>query len=131
MGLLNQFELIGLIEYTGYSSKQGGHINLKTLITALLAVSTISITAYAQGGGEYTVKAVKGEYVIVAEKPYKMLTVCEGIKPEDKVSFSESPITCSQATLVNLLTLSECEVECITNTGTPYEPPPLPETMTK
>ena len=126
---MKPFELGALIEYTGYSSKQGGHIILRLLISALFIVSAFSTTALAQVGGEYTVKAVKGQYVIIGEKPYKMLTQCEGIKPEDKVSFSESPITCLQATLVNLLNLSECEVECITNTGTPYEPPPEPEVM--
>lgn len=104
---------------------------MRLLISALMILSAFSVTALAQVGGEYTVKAVKGQYVIIGEKPYKMLTTCEGIKPEDKVSFSESPITCLQATLVNLLNLSECEVECITNTGTPYEPPPEPESMTE
>ena len=104
---------------------------MRLLISALFIISAFSIPALAQAGGEYTVKEIKGEYVIIGEKPYKMLTKCEGIKPEDKVSFSESPITCSQATIVNLLSLSECEVECITNTGTPYEPPPLPEEMTE
>ncbi len=104
---------------------------MRLLISALFIISAFSITALAQGGAEYTVKSVKGEYVIIGEKPYKMLTTCEGIKPEDKVSFSESPITCSQTTLINILTLSECKVECITNTGTPYEPPPLPESMTE
>ena len=105
---------------------QGGVI-LKTLIAALILISALSINAFAQGGGEYTVKAVKGNYVIIGEKPYKMLTKCEGIQPEDKVSFSESPITCLKATLVNLLTLSECEVECISNESKPYEPEPETE----
>jgi hypothetical protein len=97
---------------------------LKILIAGLLIISTLSINSFAQGSSEYTVRAVKGDYVIIGEKPYKMLTKCEGIKAEDKVSFSESPITCLKATIVNLLTLSECEVECIDNTGTPYEPGP-------
>ena len=94
---------------------------MKTLITVLLIVASFSVAAFAQSGGEFTVMAIKGQYVIIGEKPYKMLSKCEGIKPDDKVSFSESPVTCLKATLVNLLTLSECEVECITNTGTPYE----------
>jgi len=97
---------------------------LKILITALLITSALSINSIAQGNSEYIVRAVKGDYVIIGEKPYKMLTKCEGIEAEDKVSFSESPITCLKATIVNLLTLSECEVECIDNTGTPYEPEP-------
>ena len=97
---------------------------MKTLITALIALSALSATTFAQGGGEYTVREIKGDYVIIGEKPYKMLTKCEGIKPQDKVSFSESPITCLKATLVNLLTLSECEVECVSNESTPYEPEP-------
>jgi len=97
---------------------------LKILITALIIISALSVSTFAQGGGEYTVKEIKGEYVIIGEKPYKMLTKCEGIKPQDKVSFSESPITCLKATLVNLLTLSECEVECVSNESTPYEPEP-------
>lgn len=100
---------------------------MKTLITALILISALSINASAQSGGEYTVKAVKGDTVIIGEKPYKMLTKCDGIKPEDKVSFSESPLTCLKATLVNLLTLTECEVECIANEGTPYEPEPETE----
>ena len=97
---------------------------MKTLILSLVILASFSFSTYAQSGGEYTVRAVKGNYVIIGEKPYRMLTKCEGIKPEDKVSFSESPITCLKATIVNLLNLSECEVECITNTGTPYEPEP-------
>jgi hypothetical protein len=100
---------------------------LKILITALLITSTLSINSIAQGNSEYTVRAVKGNYVIIGEKPYKMLTKCEGIKADDKVSFSESPITCLKAKIINLLTLSECEVECIDNTGTPYEPEPKNE----
>ncbi|MEM7007691.1 MAG: hypothetical protein AAF462_00985 [Thermodesulfobacteriota bacterium] len=97
---------------------------MKLFLAALLILSATSLSAYSQGSGEYTVKAVKGEYVIIGEKPYKMLSECEGIKAEDKVSFSESPITCLKTTLINLLSLSECEVECISNTGTPYEPEP-------
>lgn len=104
---------------------------MKTFIAALIIVSAFLATSFAQGGGEYTVKEIKGDYVIIGEKPYKMLTKCEGIKPEDTVSFSESPITCLKATIVNLVTLSECEVECVTNEGTPYEPPPEPEVMTE
>lgn len=97
---------------------------MKIIITALLLISALSINSFAQGNSEYVVRAVKGDYVIIGEKPYKMLTKCEGIKADDKVSFSESPITCLKATIVNLLSLSECEVECIDNTGTPYEPEP-------
>lgn len=97
---------------------------MKILITAILVLSAISVATFAQRGGEYTVKEVKGEYVIIGEKPYKMLTKCEGIKADDQVSFSESPITCLKATIVNLLTLSECEVECVSNESTPYEPEP-------
>lgn len=100
---------------------------MKILVIALFILSALSMSTFAQSGGEYTVKAIKGNYVIIGEKPYKMLTKCEGIKPEDKVSFSESPITCLKATLVNLLTLSECEVECVSNEGTPYEPEPETE----
>ena len=97
---------------------------MKILIIALIVISSLSVNTFAQGGGEYTVKAIKGDLIIIGEKPYKMLTKCEGIKPQDKVSFSESPITCLKATLVNLLTLSECEVECLSNESTPYEPEP-------
>ena len=95
---------------------------MKTLIAALLIISGFSVNTFAQNQAEYTVREIKGDYIIIGEKPYKMLTKCEGIKPEDKVSFSESPITCLKATIVNLLTLSECEVECLSNEGTPYEP---------
>ncbi len=99
---------------------------MKTLFTALLIISAFALHTYAQNQSEYTVREIKGEYVIIGEKPYKMLTKCEGVQPGDKVSFSESPITCLKATLVNLLTLSECEVECLSNEGTPYEPEPEP-----
>jgi len=108
-----------------HQTKEG--VILKTLITALIVISALTANTFAQSGGEYTVSAIKGNYVIIGEKPYKMLTKCEGIKPEDKVSFSESPITCLKTTLVNLLTLSECEVECLSNEGTPYEPEPETE----
>ena len=100
---------------------------MKTLFTALILLSAFALNTYAQGQAEYTVKEIKGDYIIIGEKPYKMLTKCEGIKPQDKVSFSESPITCLKATLVNLLTLSECEVECLSNEGTPYQPEPETE----
>ena len=100
---------------------------MKTLLTALILISALSLNTFAQGQAEYTVREIKGDYIIIGEKPYKMLTKCEGIKPADKVSFSESPITCLKATLINLLTLSECEVECLSNEGTPYEPEPEPE----
>jgi hypothetical protein len=105
-----------------YQTKEG--FILKIFITALIVFSALSVNTFAQSGGEYTVTAIKDNYVIIGEKPYKMLTKCEGIQPEDKVSFSESPITCLKATLVNLLTLSECEVECASNESTPYEPEP-------
>ena len=95
---------------------------MKTLIAALLIISGFSVNTFAQNQAEYTVREIKGDYIIIGEKPYKMLTKCEGIKPEDKVSFSENPITCLKATIVNLLTLSECEVECLSNEGTSYEP---------
>ncbi len=100
---------------------------MKTLLAALLIISALTLNTYTQNQSEYTVREIKGEYIIIGEKPYRMLTKCEGIKPEDKVSFSESPITCLKATIVNLLTLSECEVECISNEGTPYEPEPPTE----
>ena len=99
---------------------------MKTLSITLFLTAILSVNAFAQMSGEYTVEAIKGEYVIIGQKPYKMLTKCEGIKPQDKVSFSESPITCLKATLVNLLNLSECEVECLSNEGTPYTPVPAP-----
>jgi hypothetical protein len=100
---------------------------LKTLFAALLIISAFALNTYAQNQAEYTVKEIKGDYIIIGEKPYKMLTKCEGIKPGDNISFSESPITCLKATIINLLTLSECEVECLSNEGTPYEPEPPTE----
>jgi len=100
---------------------------LKTLLTALILISALSLNTYAQSQAEYTVKEIKGDYIIIGEKPYKMLTKCEGIKPADKVSFSESPITCLKVTIVNLLSLSECEVECLANEGKPYQPEPETE----
>jgi len=95
---------------------------MKTLIAALLIISGFSVDTFAQNQTEYTVREIKGDYIIIGENPYKMLTKCEGIKPADKVSFSESPITCLKATIVNLLTLSECEVDCLSNEETPFEP---------
>lgn len=100
---------------------------LLVLFTATLMVSALSLNSNAQNQAEYTVREIKGEYIVIGEKPYRMLTKCEGIKPDDKVSFSESPITCLKTTIVNLLTLSECEVECLSNEGTPYEPEPASE----
>ena len=79
---------------------------MKILISALLIFSSFSITAFAQGGGEYTVNAVKGEYVIIGDKPYKILSKCDGLKPQDKVSFSESPITGSCSSEVDMGDLS-------------------------
>ena len=53
---------------------------MKILIAGLLIILALSINSFAQGSSEYTVRAVKGDYVIIGEKPYKMLTKCEGIK---------------------------------------------------
>lgn len=93
------------------------------IFTVLLLIFSFSLSAHAQNQAEYTIAAVKGEYLIIGQKPYKKLGTCEDFKVADKVAFSEDPITCEKVTAINLLSLSKCELECLEN----LEPPPYPD----
>ena len=53
---------------------------MKTLLTALILISALSLNTYAQSQAEYTVREIKGDYIIIGEKPYKMLNKYEDIK---------------------------------------------------
>ena len=94
---------------------------MKIIISALLLLSALSLSSLAQDQSEYTVKAIKGPYIIIGEKPYKKLGECDDLKVADKVAFTSDPITCLQTEVIDLLTLSKCPVECLTNEGLPPE----------
>lgn len=94
---------------------------MKLFITALLLVSSFSTVSFAQTQSEYTVAAIKGPYLIIGQKPYKMLQECPGIQEADKVTFTSDPITCQETEVVDLVSLSKCPVICITNEQLPPE----------
>ena len=94
---------------------------MKILAASLILMTSLFSISYAQNQSEYEIKAVKGPYLIIGEKPYKMVGECEGFDVAETVSFSESPITCETATIINLLTLSKCEVQCLANEDLPPE----------
>ena len=94
---------------------------MRILITALFIAAALGTTSYAQTQSEYTVRAIKGPYLIIGQKPYKKLAECKDIQEADKVTFTSEPITCLQIEVVDLLTLTKCPVECLTNEQLPPE----------
>lgn len=94
---------------------------MKILLAALFLISALSISSFAQTQSEYSVEAIKGPYIIIGEKPYKKLADCSEIQVAAKVTFTSDPITCQQTEIVDLLTLTKCPVECLSNEGLPPE----------
>jgi len=92
---------------------------LKTLsmsiIFAVLALLIVPVNGYSQTQSAYQIKDIKSGMMIIGQKEYKKMGACEGFAVGNYVSFSESPITCQQTTIVNLMNLKECKVECIMN----------------
>ena len=82
-----------------------------SIIFAVLTLLILPVNSYSQTQSAYQIKNFKGDMMIIGEKEYKKLEACEGFAVGDYVSFSESPITCLQATIVNLMNLKECKVE--------------------
>ena len=78
---------------------------MRILVAALFIVTALGGISIAQTQSEYVVKAIKGPYLIIGQKPYKMLTECPGIQEADKVTFTSDPITCEQTEVVDLLSL--------------------------
>jgi hypothetical protein len=92
------------------------------ILTALLFLTAVSVTALAQDQYEYKVDAIRGQYMLIGRKPYKIIGDCSRFQAGDDVAFSEEPITCERVTVINLDRFTSCELECLENLGTP--PPP-------
>ena len=82
-------------------------------------MTAISIPAFAQNQSVYTIAAVRNGYMIIGQKPYKMLGDCPTFQPGDKITFSEDPITCETVTAIDTDGLTTCSLVCIDNLGTP------------
>ena len=95
---------------------------MKTLIVSLM-IFAMSLPALAQNQVEYPIVKIKGEYMLIGQKPYKMISGCEEFKEGDVVTFSADPITCETVTVLDVTELKECKLECLEN----MEPPPDPE----
>ena len=63
---------------------------MKTLLTALIIISALSLNTFAQSQAEYTVREIKGDYIIIGEKPYKMLTNVKALSPQIKSHFQKA-----------------------------------------
>ena len=94
---------------------------MRVLFAALFITAAIGSVSLAQTQSEYVVRAIKGPYLIIGQKPYKMLTECPGIQEADKVTFTSDPITCQETEVVDLLSLSKCPVQCLANEQLPPE----------
>lgn len=83
----------------------------------------LSLPAFAQNQVEYPIVKIKGEYMLIGQKPYKMIGKCEGFHEGDMVTFSEDPITCETVTALDVTELKKCQLECLED----LELPPNPE----
>ena len=94
---------------------------MRIFILSLL-ITTFTLPALAQNQVEYPIVKIKGEYMIIGQKPYKVIDDCEGFEEGDKVTFSADPITCEQVTALNITRLTKCELECLENLELPPDP---------
>ena len=85
-------------------------------------IIALSLPAFAQNKVEYQIVKIKGEYMLIGQKPYKMIGKCEGFKEGDAVTFSEDPITCETVTALDVTGLKECQLECLENMELPPDP---------
>lgn len=79
----------------------------------------LSIPAYAQNQSEYPIAAIKDGFMLIGEKPYRMVSECPDFQVGDMVTFSEDPITCEMVTAIDTVSLAECSLICLENLGTP------------
>jgi hypothetical protein len=89
------------------------------ILTALLFLTAVSIPALAQDQYQYKVASIQGQYMIIGQKPYRIVGDCSKFQIGDDVTFSEDPITCETVTAINLDRFSSCELECLENLGSP------------
>ena len=89
------------------------------ILTALLFLTAVSIPAFAQNQYEYSVASIQGQYMVIGQKPYKIVGDCSKFQVGDDITFSEDPITCETVTAINLDRFSSCDLVCIDNLGTP------------
>lgn len=93
-------------------------IFVKIFSLAILLL-TLSAPAYAQDQSEYPIAAIKDGYMLIGQKPYRMVSECPDFQEGDMVSFSEDPITCEMVTAIDTLSLAECNLICLENLGAP------------
>ena len=91
---------------------------MKIFSLSLLLIA-LSAAAYAQDQSEYPIADIRDGFMIIGQKPYRMVSECPDFQVGDQVTFSEDPITCEMVTAVDTLSLSECHLICIDNLGTP------------
>lgn len=91
---------------------------MKIFSLSLLLIA-LSAQAYAQDQSEYPIAAIRDGFMIIGQKPYRMVADCPSFQVGDEVTFSEDPITCEMVTAVDTLSLAECQLICIDNLGTP------------
>lgn len=94
---------------------------MRILILSLL-ITFLTLPALAQNQVEYPVVKIKGEYMIIGQKPYKVIGVCDSFEEGDNVTFTADPITCEQVTALNVTRLTKCELECLENLELPPDP---------
>jgi hypothetical protein len=94
---------------------------VKTLTVTLIIIA-MSLPVFAQNQVEYPIVKIKGEYMLIGQKVYKMISGCEEFKEGDVVTFSEDPITCETVTALDVTDLKECKLECLENMGLPPDP---------
>lgn len=92
------------------------------IVILLLLISSLSLQALAQSQAEYPVVKIKGEYMIIGQKPYKVIGTCDSFEEGDKVTFTADPITCEQVTALNVTRLTKCELACLENLELPPDP---------
>ena len=89
------------------------------IFSLALLLFALSTPAYAQDQSEYPIAGIKDGYMLIGQKPYRMVSECPSFQVGDQVTFSEDPITCEMVTAVDTLSLSECQLICIDNLGPP------------
>ena len=82
----------------------------------------MSLPAFAQNQVEYPIVRIKGEYMLIGQKVYKMISGCKEFEEGDLVTFSEDPITCETVTALDVTDLKECKLECLENMELPPDP---------
>lgn len=104
-------------------------MKIRTLIVSAFFAASFALPSFAQDQPNYKIAAIQGAYMIIGQKPYKILSDCSSFQAGDIVTFSEDPITCEKVTAIDIDTFNKCELECLENLGTPdpIDNPPGPD----